>query len=172
MKFSEADVGIELYLADVISKQMEGESGSQLNTQPIRCAFKHRFGDFIVNEIDTSGEVVWFKAEENLQKWKKANMAQTMPAAAEVQEEEKKEEDSTKGDGVSLYPETWEKLKELLSEEDYNLFKAHVDGIKDGSVARDKWLVLGEEFSEKERRASIHSFFKESVKLYETDTIV
>jgi hypothetical protein len=51
------------------------------------------------------------------------------------------------------------------------LFKAHVDGIKDGSVARDKWLKLTEEFSEKERRASIHTFFKESVKLYETDTI-
>ena len=70
-----------------------------------------------------------------------------------------------------MYDETWEKLKDLLSEDDYNLFKAHVDGIKDGSVPRDKWLKLTEEFSEKTRRASIHAFFKESVKLYETDTI-
>ena len=31
--------------------------------------------------------------------------------------------------------------------------------------------MLTEEFSEKERRAKIHSFFKERVKLYETDTI-
>ena len=44
--------------------------------------------------------------------------------------------------------------------------------MKNGSVSKDTWLVLEEEFTEKERRAKVHSFFKESVKLYETDTIV
>ena len=32
----------------------------------LRCAFKHRFSDFIVNEIDLEGEVVWFKPETDL----------------------------------------------------------------------------------------------------------
>ena len=33
-------------------------------------------------------------------------------------------------------------------------------------------MVFDEEFTEKERRAKVHTFFKESVKLYEADTIV
>ena len=32
--------------------------------------------------------------------------------------------------------------------------------------------MFDEEFTVKDRRAKVHSFFKESVKLYETDTIV
>ena len=73
---------------------------------------------------------------------------------------------------MSLYPETWQKLQELLSEDDYKRFRDYVEGLKSGSVAKDTWLVLDEEFTEKERRAKVHTFFKESVKLYETDTIV
>ena len=73
---------------------------------------------------------------------------------------------------MSLYPETWDQLKELLSEEDYNSFRDYIEGLKNGSVAKDTWLVFKEEFTVKERRANVHSFFKEHVKLYETDTIV
>lgn len=36
---------------------------------------KHRFGDFIVNEIDEFGNVVWFEPENDFQKWKKGNAA-------------------------------------------------------------------------------------------------
>jgi hypothetical protein len=32
----------------------------------IPCVIKHRFSDFIVNEIDENGNVVWFKAETDL----------------------------------------------------------------------------------------------------------
>jgi hypothetical protein len=32
----------------------------------IKCTFKHRYSDFIVNEIDENGDVVWFKAETDL----------------------------------------------------------------------------------------------------------
>lgn len=73
---------------------------------------------------------------------------------------------------MSIYPEVLEELKTLLNEEDYKLLVEYVEGLKNGSVQKDKWLVLGEEFTDKERRAQIHSFFKEKVKLYETDTIV
>lgn len=73
---------------------------------------------------------------------------------------------------MSLYPETWTELKELLSEGDYTKMHEYVEGLKNESVSKDTWLVLDEEFTVKERRAKVHAFFKESVKLYETDTIV
>ena len=79
---------------------------------------------------------------------------------------------TSKSDGISLYPETWTELEQLLSAEDYTKFKVYVDGLKAGTTSKDTWLVFEEEFTEKERRAKVHSFFKESVKLYETDTIV
>lgn len=59
LKFGENDVGIELFYTDTIEKQ-----GEELVS--LRCAFKHRFSDFIVNEIDLEGEVVWFKPETDL----------------------------------------------------------------------------------------------------------
>ena len=63
-------------------------------------------------------------------------------------------------------------MKELLSEGDYTKFHEYIEGLKSGSVSKDTWLVFDEEFTVKDRRAKVHSFFKESVKLYETDTIV
>lgn len=74
--FGEGDVGIELFYADTLPEEKQAKDLVKLE-----CAFKHRFSDFVVNEIDQSGEVVWFKAEENLQMWKKANIAQTLPGA-------------------------------------------------------------------------------------------
>lgn len=72
---------------------------------------------------------------------------------------------------MSLYPETWTGLKELLTEGDYAKMVTYVEGLKNGSVSKDTWLVLDEEFTVKERRAKVHTFFKENVKLYEADTI-
>ena len=119
--------------------------------------------------------VVWFRPEQDLQKWK-ANAAQPTEQAAKAGEEEEKKGGPEGGaeprsDGMSLYPETWTKLQELLSESDYSKFHDYVEGLKSGSVTRDTWLVLEEEFTEKERRAKVHQFFKSDVKLYETDTV-
>ena len=91
------------------------------------------------------------------------------PSAAAAEPEEEKKE--TLSDGMSLYPETWTNLEELLSEGDYRKFRDYVEGLKTGQVAKDTWLMLDEEFTVKERRAKVHTFFKESVKLYETDTV-
>jgi len=77
-----------------------------------------------------------------------------------------------KADGMSLYPEVWTQLEQLLGADDYQKFRDFVEGLKNGTTSKDTWLVLDEEFTEKERRAKVHMFFKESVKLYETDTIV
>lgn len=56
--FGEADVGILLFLGDIDQKGEE--------PVVIKCTFKHRYSDFIVNEIDENGDVVWFKAETDL----------------------------------------------------------------------------------------------------------
>ena len=80
--------------------------------------------------------------------------------------------EASKSDGMTLYPEVWTELEELLEAGDYTRFKNYVDGLKSGTISKDTWLVFEEEFTVKERRAKVHTFFKESVKLYETDTIV
>ena len=41
----------------------------------ITCVIKHRFGDFIVNEIDEFGNVIWYTPENDIQKWRKGNAA-------------------------------------------------------------------------------------------------
>lgn len=65
--FGEREAGIEEYIsADNVA---------------IQCAIKHRFSDFIVNEIDENGQVVWFKAENDLQKWKKQNIQEAAAPA-------------------------------------------------------------------------------------------
>lgn len=41
----------------------------------IRCTVKHRYSDFIVNEIDEEGNVIWFKSEQsNVEKWRGVNI--------------------------------------------------------------------------------------------------
>lgn len=67
-EFGEEQVGIQEYLAPA-SEQV-----------PIVCAVKHRYSDFIVNEIDENGDVVWFRSElANQVKWSTANIRQTLP---------------------------------------------------------------------------------------------
>ena len=55
--FGENEAGIQEYL----SKE----------NVTIRCAIKHRFSDFVVNEIDENGKVIWFVPETDLQKWRR-----------------------------------------------------------------------------------------------------
>ena len=55
--FGEKEAGIEEYLCK--------------DNVTIRCVIKHRFSDFVVNEIDENGVVVWFTPETDLQKWRK-----------------------------------------------------------------------------------------------------
>jgi len=66
--FGEYEAGIQEYLS------------SKENTT-IQCVIKHRFSDFIVNEIDEHGKIVWFSPENDLQKWKKVNIEKTLPSS-------------------------------------------------------------------------------------------
>ena len=128
LQFGERDVGIELFYSDTLpGSEKKAELAS------IECSFKHRFSDFVVNEIDQSGEVVWYRKEENLQMWKPANVSQTMPA--EIPEEEDKEE--KKSDGMTLYPEVMEELSKLLTAEDYKALAEYIEGLKSGAVPKD-----------------------------------
>ena len=128
LQFDECHVGIELFYSDTLP-----DSEKKLELASLECSFKHRFSDFVVNEIDQSGEVVWYRKEENLQMWKPANMSQTMPE--EIPEEEEKEE--KKSDGMTLYPEVMEELSELLCEVDYKSLIGYIDGLKSGAVPKD-----------------------------------
>jgi hypothetical protein len=51
-EFGEEEAGITEYVSSTNIK--------------IPCVIKHRFSDFIVNEIDEFGKIVWFKPETNL----------------------------------------------------------------------------------------------------------
>ena len=128
LQFGECDVGIELFYSDTLPG-----SEKKVELASIECSFKHRFSDFVVNEIDQSGEVVWYRKEENLQMWKPANISQTMPA--EIPEEEDKEE--KKSDGMTLYPEVMEELSKLLTAEDYKALAEYIEGLKSGAVPKD-----------------------------------
>ena len=68
--FGEYEAGIQEYLS------------AKENTT-IQCVIKHRFSDFIVNEIDEHGKIIWFSPENDLQKWKKVNIEKTLPAVGE-----------------------------------------------------------------------------------------
>lgn len=50
--FGEAEAGIQEYISN--------------GNVVIQCAIKHRFSDFIVNEIDEHGTVIWFEYERDL----------------------------------------------------------------------------------------------------------
>ena len=62
---------------------------------------------------------------------------------------------------------------EILQPADFMKFRDFIEKLKSGDVAKDTFLTFDEDFGllTKERRALIHQFFRESVKLYETDTV-
>ena len=68
LPFGENEAGIQEYLTP---------STDQVH---FSCTMKHRYSDFIVNEIDLNGDVVWFRSElDNQNKWKVSNIRETLP---------------------------------------------------------------------------------------------
>lgn len=59
--FGEANVGITEFL--VPAPEASATAPSELTFTAIPCTVKHRYSDFIVNEIDEAGKVVVFKSE-------------------------------------------------------------------------------------------------------------
>ena len=85
---------------------------------------KHRYSDFIVNEIDMNGDVVWFRSElDNQTKWKNENIRETLPADLVNKLEKIDEEDrDQENDLVVPNAATIAKLEKMLGEEQTKKF--------------------------------------------------
>lgn len=84
--FGEKEAGIEEYLCP--------------DNVHISCVMKHRFSDFIVNEIDEHGKVIWFTPETDLQKWKRVNIQEQISASSSKPPEQAAEEEEEKKDST------------------------------------------------------------------------
>ena len=106
--FGENEAGIEEYLST--------------NNVTIRCVIKHRFSDFIVNEIDENGQVVWFTPENDLQKWRKG-LQQPVPGAPTGDEESKQSMAQATGEQekeeVKLDEEKLAQFAKLISDKEF-----------------------------------------------------
>lgn len=170
---TELEVGIATFLAE------KSESGDFIT---LNASFKHRFSDFIVNELDKeTGEVVWYSSENaNLQMWKMANFDNTCPGAAPheppkeeevpVVEEKKEEPDENAHNGIDLEQDVLDEIKAMFFPADYERFIEFMDKLRSGQEEKSALLCFRENYSDKDLRARIHMYFKTTVKLYETDT--
>ena len=78
--FGEANVGITEFLVPAPKGEADPGSEATLTFTRIPCTVKHRYSDFIVNEIDEAGQLVVFKSEQgDLKKWRKSNLKETLP---------------------------------------------------------------------------------------------
>jgi hypothetical protein len=102
----------------------------------IRCAIKHRFSDFIVNEIDEHGNVVWFRPENDLLKWRAIKEAdsQVLDEQGQVVEQ--------KLDLNEIIDEDLDELKTLLQEDDYKRFREYLTNLRDATIEKSTILVL------------------------------
>lgn len=121
--FGEEDVGIAAYRCEA-------------NT-PFACTMKHRFSDFIVNEITEKGEVVYFKPENDLEKWMTVKKVIPPPLEESKEEEEKKQQDV-----FELTEEGQSKLKDWLHEEDYVRIIDYLKGLNNGSIEKSEVFIF------------------------------
>ena len=158
--FGEAEAGIQEYI-----------SGAENTT--ITCAIKHRFSDFIVNEIDEQNKVVWFTPETDLQKWKKTNIANTTAARPEdiADDEEAKEFTEKKELDVSLPADMLDQLSKLLHPEDFSRLSQFLSDLKDGILDKTSTFTFDHSIDNKDQRSQVHQLFK-STNIYETDTLM
>lgn len=133
----------------------------------IQCAIKHRFTDFIVNEIDEAGQVVWFHYERDLQKWKKGAATQD----PKPEEAAKDEQEESKAEPLALEEAKLKEFQGLVSAKEYKRFSEYLDGINDGSIEKASVFTFEESIEDKNLRSAIHMLFK-STPLFETDTLM
>ncbi|KAK4410846.1 Pseudouridylate synthase 7 [Sesamum angolense] len=117
-----------------------------------RGILKQRYSDFIVNEVDLDGNVVHLTSLE---------------APSEIAEEKKEKlVDLLDKD----YSPTIESFRALAGESDAEKLKDFINQIASGVNKHDEFILLSP-CSDKSHRAVVHNFFKESLKLFVTDTI-
>lgn len=141
--FTEKDAGIEEFLAK--------------ESVEIPCIIKHRYSDFIVNEINQAGEVVWFRHETDLEKWRQSNFKNTLPES--VKQELKKIEEADRQEQTDLVvpkAETISKLRELMGDADTDKFVEFCSQIESKSIEESTVLDLSGDYSDKEKRTEVH----------------
>ncbi|XP_021817485.1 multisubstrate pseudouridine synthase 7 isoform X2 [Prunus avium] len=133
----EPDVGIFCYIS-----QLPG----------FRGILKQRYSDFMVNEVDTEGNVVHLT---------------NMDAPAEtVKEIETKTHDATSKD----YTTEIESFRSLVDPDDAERLEAIINQINSGSEDSILPIVLSPDY-DKSHRTAVHNFFKENFKFLVTDTV-
>lgn len=134
---------------------------------------KHRYSDFIVNEIDLNGDVVWFRSElDNQNKWKVSNIRETLPADIQKKLQQIEEDDSRlENDLMVPNAEITEGLKKILGEKETERFVQFCKDIDTGAIEQSSIHDFEGNFADKARRTEVHQFFKRCLKKYETDTL-
>ncbi|KAF5207791.1 Sulfate transporter [Thalictrum thalictroides] len=130
----ESDVGISCYIS---------------NLPGFRGILKQRYADFIVNEVDSDGNVVHLTS---------------LGAPHEDVEVTKKEETKLS------YTSEIELFRALAGDSNAELLDGLIDKITSGATNDVSPIVLSPE-SDKNHRTAIHNFFKEKLKFLVTDTV-
>jgi len=144
-KLSEEDVGISEY----INNKSKGFS----------CVLKHRYSDFLVNEIDVNGNVVWLKTDAKLN-------IENLSHGAEAQTKSLTKED----DLESIIKEHFV-LNNLLSNEiDAVKFKEFVQKYFDNELNNDDRLYI-DYIEDKNNRRIFHEKIREFFDFLDSETI-
>jgi tRNA pseudouridine13 synthase len=115
VKFGESDAGIIEYMSE--------------GNVEMKCVLKHRYSDFIVNEIDPTGEVVYLKLEPEQSKIEaEARVAKPGELTAS---EAALLEAAGKKDLVPMSENTIVEMEKLLDEERSTKLKEYIENIND-----------------------------------------
>ncbi|KAK9293195.1 hypothetical protein L1049_021184 [Liquidambar formosana] len=133
----ESDVGIFCYIS-----KLPG----------FRGILKQRYSDFIVNEVDSDGNVVHLTSLD-------------APSKIVEEKETKLSDQSSKS-----YTSEIESFRSLTGDSDAECLKAFIDQISSGVKDSVSPIVLSPS-SDKSHRTAVHNFFKEKLKFLVTDTL-
>ncbi|KAI3875171.1 hypothetical protein MKX03_032975, partial [Papaver bracteatum] len=144
MPLDETDVGIHCYIS-----QLPG----------FRGVLKQRFADFIVNEVDTDGNVVRLTSLD-------------APSESVEEKKEKEEEKETETETETTYTSEIESFRLLAGDTDADLLKDFIDRIRTSGGGKDEIspIVLSPDY-DKIHRTAIHNYFKANLKFLVTDTV-
>ncbi|CAN1168033.1 Multisubstrate pseudouridine synthase 7 [Linum perenne] len=135
----EADVGILCYIS---------------KTPGFRGILKQRYSDFIVNEVDTEGNVVHLTTLN-------------APPQEVVEESEAKKCDQVSQES---YESEIQAFRLLTGDSDADLLEGLINQVNSGSEDGISPVVLSADY-DKAHRTAVHNFFKEKLKFLVTDTV-
>ncbi|XP_026449914.1 multisubstrate pseudouridine synthase 7-like [Papaver somniferum] len=144
MPLDETDVGIHCYIS-----QLPG----------FRGVLKQRYADFIVNEVDTDGNVVRLTSLD-------------APSESVEEKKEKEEEKETETETETTYTSEIESFRLLAGDTDADLLKDFIHRIRTSGGGKDEIspIVLSPDY-DKIHRTAVHNYFKANLKFLVTDTV-